>query len=301
MDVVEQIIDRLSIFNNLYDSIRVVDPISKKVIGFDKNKDCNLDGTCFDFWNREDYCTNCISMRAYNYKDTYIKLEYKDERVFLVIASLITIDHKQYIVELLKDITSNNTILKNGELVSNLEKFINEINSKAVLDKVSGVFSKNYLMERLPIELKESIEKNQSLSAIALDIDLFSQVNQSYGYKAGDKLLSELGKLLMDNVDRENSWISRYGGDKFLILVRNLAFQDCCSLGESIRKIIETGNFVWEKNVIKVTASMAIIELGNSVIGINQLLHIIKDSMHEAKSQGRNKTIVKDKASLLLQ
>lgn len=290
MNVMEDIGDRLSIFKNLYDILRIVDPVNKKVISFEDNTACNA-GNCFDFWNREDYCKNCVSMRAYLENDTCIKLEYKDDKAYLSIASPIMVDGKFYIIEMLKDLTSGSSIFKEGLPVNNIEKFVMELNNKLVTDDISGAYSRKYLMERLTVDINEGLKNNQPISVIALDVDFFSKTNQIHGYKLGDKILKELVQLMSKQIRSEQDWIARYGGDKFVLVLCNCKLQDGYLIAENLRQAIQDTCFVGESSSASITASIAICELTGITDCSSLLLHI-KDTMYKAKSQGRNRVVI---------
>jgi len=293
MDAIDQIVDRLSIFKNLYDIIRIVDPVSKKAIACEENTSCKIVETCFKFWEKESFCKNCVSMRAYREKDTSIKLEYKDDKVYITIASPVTIDDKLYIVEMLKDITTGSSILNNGLHVHNVEKFVMEMNNKIVIDELLGVYNRRHLMERLPADMNESISNNQPISIIALDVDLFSYVNQAYGFKSGDKILKELVQIVTRYTEGEKNWIARFGGDKLMIVLNKYNLQASYILAENLRQAIENIGFVCDSTLVKITVSLSVCELTGAKIDCDKLFQIIKDSMYEVKSQGRNRTIIK--------
>jgi two-component system, cell cycle response regulator len=293
MNVIDNIMDRLSIFKNLYDIIRIVDPVSKTTINFEENASCNIEGICFEFWKREGYCKNCVSMRAYLENDTCIKLEYIEDKVYILIASPIKVDDKFYIVEMLKDITLRSNMINSGIQVNTLENFVMEMNSKVVTDELSGVYNKKYMMERLPVDINVCIENNQPISAIALDVDMFSNVNHSHGYKVGDKILKELAQMLSEQIVNENDWIARYGGDKFILVLNKCHLQDSYRIAENFRQAVENKRFTYENGLVAITVSLSVFELKAAKADCNRLLQLIKDSMYEAKSQGRNRIIIK--------
>lgn len=128
-----QVKERLSIADNMYDSIRVVDPINKNFIIFKDEKIKKIKNTCYDLWNRGLACPNCISIRAYNEKDTIVKIEYVNKKVILVIATPVFIDERMYVIEMLKDISENGRIV-NIDTNSDVSvcAVINEMNEKII-------------------------------------------------------------------------------------------------------------------------------------------------------------------------
>jgi len=96
MEVIEMIKERLSIFKNLYDSIRIVDPINKKIINFQEDNTQIEKDICYGILKKDGYCKNCVSMRAYIENDTFLKIEFAEGKLLLITASAVTIENNIY-------------------------------------------------------------------------------------------------------------------------------------------------------------------------------------------------------------
>lgn len=62
---VQEALDKLVVFDKMFEVIRFVDPVTKKVISYKNNTVNELAIKCFDFWRKSKICDNCISIRAY--------------------------------------------------------------------------------------------------------------------------------------------------------------------------------------------------------------------------------------------
>ena len=83
---IREIFDRLNIIEKLYDQIRIVDPINKRVISYNEEEEMEAPMKCFMFWGKDKVCDNCVSVRAYNENETFIKLEYNKNEIYMVTA-----------------------------------------------------------------------------------------------------------------------------------------------------------------------------------------------------------------------
>jgi len=92
------------------------------------------------------------------------------------------------------------------------------LREKSVRDHLTGLFNRQYMEETLERELLRAGRNQLSLGIIMLDIDDFKQYNDIYGHAAGDAVLRELGRLLLNQVRRDDI-SSRYGGDEFIIVM----------------------------------------------------------------------------------
>ena len=190
MDVINQVEERLSIFKNFYDVIRIVDPGKKETTVIKDNEIQQLKGTCYALWRKDTFCENCISMRAYLNNDTFVKIEYDKEKIVLITATPVEIEGEIYIVEILKDITKNGSALhKLTESSYSVEEMISTMNEKVVKDELTGLYNRRYINERLPVDINCSKARNMPLSVIMADIDFFKKINDKYGHVIGDKIL----------------------------------------------------------------------------------------------------------------
>ena len=92
--------------NNIFDTVRVVNPKIKKVV-YEKGMGATIihETNCYEYWDRGQPCHNCISTNAMEEKKTLTKIKYNGNSVFMVIATPMIFGDDLYIVEMLKDIT----------------------------------------------------------------------------------------------------------------------------------------------------------------------------------------------------
>lgn len=292
MSSVKEVVDRLSIFKNLYDSIRVVDPINKEVIFSSDQKEQDINHNCYSLWSKNTFCKNCISMRAYLEEDTFVKLEYNEDQVFLIIATPVFIDGNRYVAETLKDISKSGLI--ENENSGNLEKtelLISQMNERIVKDELTGIYNRRYIDERLPVDINNNILKGQSISVIMADIDLFKNVNDNYGHIVGDKVLKDFAKLIKESIRKDIDWVGRYGGEEFLIVLNNTNTEDAYKISEKVRKLIEESDFFYDDLKIKITSSFGVYSIDNKKLDSEGLVSSADKNLYEAKRAGRNRTI----------
>jgi diguanylate cyclase (GGDEF)-like protein/PAS domain S-box-containing protein len=92
------------------------------------------------------------------------------------------------------------------------------LREQSVRDHLTGLFNRRYMEETLERELLRASRKGLSLGIMMLDVDHFKRFNDTWGHAAGDKILRELGSLLLRQVRGEDI-ASRYGGDEFIIIL----------------------------------------------------------------------------------
>ena len=155
--------------------------------------------------------------------------------------------------------------------------------NKAQTDSLTGLANRHALKEK-----GQSYFLTSKVFALVLfDVDNFKAINDTYGHLAGDFVLKELAKAVMELV-REGDMVFRYGGDEFCIFTRNTVFV-AKNISERIRKTIEEKDFTYEGKKIDVSVSVG---FSNSVKGDATWRDVYQradKAFYQAKNEGRNR------------
>lgn len=281
------------LLNKISDVTRIVDPLQKKVIEYNNNLAIVEEIHCFDFWGKNKVCDNCISIRAYNDNTTYVKIEYKKDKTYMITAVPYCFDDRRIVIEIIKDITksvlfdfSENAALEQV----GIHAIIVNMNKLAFSDSLTELYNRRYIMEKLPVDLLNSALLSTNLSIIMADIDYFKKVNDTYGHIAGDLTLKNVSKILLSCIKRENDWIARFGGEEFIICMPGANLEIAKKTAECMRKSIENASIKYEGKDISVTVSFGIYSLkskGNE--NADDLLKYADEKLYLAKRNGRNR------------
>ena len=288
---VQDIIDKLAVFDKMYEVMRFVDPVHKKVISYKNNKVSELSAQCFDFWGKNKICDNCISIRALNENKTFVKVEFTSDKVFMITAIPFEIEDRRIVSELLKD-TTNSMILKNGEYenTSEIYAMIDGMNNLALKDPLTNIYNRRYINERLPVDLISTALSDQEITIIMADIDFFKKVNDTYGHLVGDEVLKIFASTISFCLKRETDWLARFGGEEFLICLPGAGIKKGVDIAEKIRREIESKEIVSGNNTIKITASFGVCSVRPTQdIKMESLIEVADKKLYLAKNNGRNR------------
>jgi diguanylate cyclase (GGDEF)-like protein len=97
-------------------------------------------------------------------------------------------------------------------------EFAHNLYKMAVLDPVTNMFNRRYVMQRLGEEIARCQRYGSSLTVVAFDLDGFKQINDEYGHAVGDDILRIFGEELK-RATRGSDVAARYGGDEFLAIL----------------------------------------------------------------------------------
>lgn len=288
MGIINYVEEKLSILNGLYDTFRIVNPISKLVIGEKGQKIKEEKVFCFHRWERTKECENCISRQAYEEQRTIIKLRYLEGKVYIIICIPIEYEEEGYVIELLKDI-SNEKIIYNKEKAGEaaIGEFINEVMDLTTKDGLTGLYNRRYISEKLNQDLNSN-----NTSILMVDIDFFKEINDTYGHIIGDKVLKEFSKILTSCISGKDHWVGRYGGEEFLMVLNNADTEKAKEVAERIRNKVNDTIFSYEDIKIKITCSIGINStISKSVDNLDIILKEVDEKLYKAKREGRNKIV----------
>lgn len=183
-----------------------------------------------------------------------------------------------------------------------LYKYVTYLNEITELNKrIKKEYFKDYLTglnnvrsfdKFYNISIKDAVEKNEQLSILAIDIDFFKKVNDTYGHQSGDLVLKELSKLLSESC-RSFDIISRNGGEEFSVLLLDCPSSKALKIGERIRETVENHKFILlDGSYINVTVSIGIATFPDNTINKEILIKLADEALYKAKKTGRNKVCV---------
>ncbi|MGM3357448.1 GGDEF domain-containing protein, partial [Bacillus cereus group sp. BC233] len=78
-------------------------------------------------------------------------------------------------------------------------------------------------------------EQNRPFSLLALDIDHFKRVNDTFGHHVGDELIKSLSKIMKEEA-RAQDVVCRSGGEEFIIFLANTNPTRAYDVAERIRR-----------------------------------------------------------------
>lgn len=135
-----------------------------------------------------------------------------------------------------------------------------------------------------------------NLLFMVVDLDGFKEVNDSFGHAAGDQVLIQIGQLL-DGVCRRSDRLVRWGGDEFLVVGRDTAFQTGEALAERIREAIAEHRFaIPETDPLRLSCSIGFacypfLLRSPHLISWEQVITIADRALYLAKQRGRNQWV----------
>ncbi len=160
---------------------------------------------------------------------------------------------------------------------------------RALTDLLTQLPNREAWQERLMFEFNRWQRYQQPLTVSVIDIDLFKRVNDSYGHKAGDRVLQLVSRELRMRL-RETDFIARYGGEEFVLLLPGTTTEAARVVIDKLRERVAGLPFHFGGRPVSVTFSAGVTEFrkGDSV---ESVFDRADRALYQAKDAGRNQSI----------
>ncbi|MFT0168260.1 diguanylate cyclase [Paraburkholderia mimosarum] len=165
-----------------------------------------------------------------------------------------------------------------------------ELTRLAVTDPLTGLPNRRALDMRLAEEWRRAVRERTPLSLLFFDIDHFKLFNDTYGYAAGDEVLTFVAERIASGSRRATDLAARIGGEEFAVVLPGTPLDAATGIAEKIRKGIESANLTLsgtQRGCVTVSAGCASCNPPEGGSGA-QLLAAADRLLYEAKDAGRN-------------
>ena len=114
---------------------------------------------------------------------------------------------------------------------------LNEWRHKAFKDPLTGLNNRRSLEVNGRAIADKCRKMGKPYSVLFIDADDFSKVNSRYGHGGGDAVLKEFAKRMKVNI-RPEDFVTRYGGEEFVIILPYIGMGDALSAAQKLRQVI---------------------------------------------------------------
>ena len=197
----------LNDLSRVFEVVRLVNPKTNEVIELDEGgKVVATPMHCYEIWGRSEPCENCVSSRSLEGKEWVTKLEMRDRQMYFVLSKHINVNGHTCTLE----IASHEDEAEVARCGSDNDAPARSSFMNFYRDTLTGTYTRLYL---------ENFQFNlESADAVAIvDVDLFKQINDTYGHPVGDEALKTIANTIRSGI-RGSDTLIRYGGDEFLLI-----------------------------------------------------------------------------------
>jgi two-component system, cell cycle response regulator len=185
----------------------------------------------------------------------------------------------------------SNTQVRRWRYTEKLRSSVKASIELAVTDALTGLYNRRYLETHLSHLVDHSNNRGKALSVVALDVDFFKAINDTYGHDSGDKVLQELAQRIKANT-RSIDLCCRVGGEEFILILPGTDVVLAEKIAERLRRGVAGKPFgVGAQAAIQVTLSAGIATLAGVEDNVEKLLKRADKALYLAKREGRNRVM----------
>lgn len=161
--------------------------------------------------------------------------------------------------------------------------------ARAMTDLLTQLPNREAWQERLHFEYSRWQRYGHPLTISVIDIDLFKRINDTYGHKAGDRVLQLVARELQGRL-RATDFIARIGGEEFALLLPETSMSEAVTVVDKLRGYVEKLPFHFGGNPVSITLSSGLAQLvrGDSE---DEAFDRADQALYRAKATGRNRVV----------
>lgn len=169
------------------------------------------------------------------------------------------------------------------------------LRSFMVRDSLTGLLNHTAIKDLLDGEVAGAVRQKKSLSFAMIDIDLFKQINDSYGHPVGDRVIKSLSRLLKQRL-RSSDLVGRYGGEEFAVVMVDADMTAAMKVLDTIRDDFSRLRHLADEKEFSVTFSCGISDI-SQFPDATKLNDAADKALYKAKHAGRNRVMLADDPS----
>ena len=158
---------------------------------------------------------------------------------------------------------------------------------RAKIDDLSKIYNRRFFFEILSAKIANSRVTADSFFLVIFDIDHFKEVNDAYGHTFGDGVIAVVARTVREKM-RANSYLGRYGGDEFMLIIDRAATEDFLARISTIRTAVRNIQLLFEGTPVRISASFGAARFDPaSGMDEKKLIDLADAALLEVKRTGR--------------
>ena len=184
----------------------------------------------------------------------------------------------------------NTRMLKSIRDVTEERKIQEKLKYLATTDSLSGLYNRAEFLRLAKKEFACAKRNNEELSLLIMDLDNFKNINDTFGHAAGDKMIREIGKIILASF-RKTDIAGRIGGEEFAVVLKNVSLEEAKKIADKFRETVAEKKVIYGEQEINLTVSIGVTAIRGGANDINDIEDILKmadNALYKAKAKGRN-------------
>lgn len=197
------------------------------------------------------------------------------------------VEEGDFTVELSESLTKRKDEI--GQMAGTAVRMQHSLRDLVQRDSLTGLYNRHYGEIWMRHVKEEAKETGEPFSIAIADIDFFKKFNDCYGHDCGDMVLRKVSELLQTQVGRQG-YVSRWGGEEFLIIFKSFSLEESVKFAEEIREKLHRTELRYQNECFHVTMTIGV-AAGDSEKSIESMVKCADCALYAGKEGGRDRVV----------
>ena len=176
-----------------------------------------------------------------------------------------------------------------GQMAGTAVRMQHSLRDLVQRDSLTGLYNRHYGEIWMKQVKEEARDTGEPFSIAIADIDFFKKFNDCYGHDCGYMVLRKVSELLQTQVGRQG-YVSRWGGEEFLIIFKRFTLEESVNFAEEIREKLHRTELRYHNDGFHVTLTIGV-AAGDSEKSIESMVKCADCALYEGKRNGRDQVV----------
>ncbi len=181
--------------------------------------------------------------------------------------------------------------LRATENAQQLHEDMVKLRQLADTDFMTGLLNRRSFLAVADDAVAFSRRYKRNMATLMIDIDHFKKINDTHGHAAGDDAIKGVAEIINQSI-RTTDKAARFGGEEFVVLLREIDEPTAVLLADRIRQAIEAATISHDNKAIPLTVSVGLALFDETDRDVQDVIERADQGLYVAKKTGRNRTFL---------
>ena len=185
-----------------------------------------------------------------------------------------------------------------GQMAGTAVRMQHSLRDLVQRDSLTGLYNRHYGEIWMKQVKEEARDTGEPFSIAIADIDFFKKFNDCYGHDCGDMVLRKVSELLQTQVGRQG-YVSRWGGEEFLIIFKRFTLEESVNFAEEIREKLHRTELRYHNDGFHVTLTIGV-AAGDSEKSIESMVKCADCALYEGKRERKRPSSLREAKAICI-
>ncbi len=166
-----------------------------------------------------------------------------------------------------------------------------EVFRLSTVDGLTGARNRRYLHDALSRDLSRALRYERPLSALVIDVDGLTFLNDKFGRRGGDHLLGRLARMIGQRA-RKVDLLARWGADEFFMVLPETPLEGARIFSEHLREMVQDHEFTFDGDAMQCTVSIGVTGLTPEIEAPEDMIQRALKCLNDAQRAGGNRVVM---------